>query len=110
MHFAGFSAGSYTAIAQKLTTESCVSTSNSPSAQTQLQWEPLAVQYSIWLRSSPLPSSPTPPACSLLTGHCVYHMSGKTVSVFGGLDWCPSVPVCTHSGARHPFGFAHPSS
>ena len=97
MHFAGFSAGSYTAIALEVTTDSCVS-SNSPFAQAQLQWEPLTVQCSTWLRFSPLPSSPTPPACSLLSGHCVYHMSGKTLSVVGGLR------LMSLSPCLHPFG------
>ena len=82
----------------KLTTDSCVGTSNSPSAQAQLQWEPLAAQCSTWLRSFPPPSNPTQPACSLLSGHCVYHMSGKTLSVFGGLRLMSSSPCL------HPFG------
>ena len=98
MHFAGFSAGSYTAIALEVDYRLCVGTSNSPSAQAQLQWELLVAQCSIWLRSFPPPSSPTQPACSLLSGHCVYHMSGKTLSVFGGLRLMSSSPCL------HPFG------
>ena len=47
----------------KLTTDFCVSTSNSPSAQAQPQWEPLGVRCSTWLRSSPAFQSDT--ACLL---------------------------------------------
>ena len=99
MHFAGFSAGSYTAI-WKLTTASCVSTSKSPSAQTQQQWEPLPVQCSIWVAL--LSPAFQPDTACLSAQQRASHMSGKTHSVFGNLKLMSSSPCLRPSGRNTP--------
>ena len=80
MHFAGFSAGSYTAIALEVDYQLLCQHFQLPLCPGTTTEEP---RYDTWSRFSPRPSSLILPACSLRIGYCVSHTSGKTSSASG---------------------------